>query len=493
MAAACDKVPLLAPTQSTITLTMSTTTLPANGTAQVLASVTEQSGTPVHNGTMVTFTGSLGTFDPVEAFTENGTARTTFRANGQSGTVKIGAVSGSAKATEIEIKIGGAAAESVTLRAEPGSVSVTGGTVTMIAVVSDISGNPLPGTTVVFSSDAGQLSQSTAATDASGEARTALTTNRETVVRARVGAKEGTVTVRSVSLPSTTISVNPTSPIAGQPVTFTVTPGATTGGNPIREVTIDFGDGTPPQSLGAISGAQSVQHTYVRANSYVVTTRIVDISGLTNTQTTTIIVQSAVLFPSISAPTTGQQGTPITISVTVTNPSNVLLTSVVLSYGDGTQPTSLTPSGGSVQKTYTRSGVFTLVATLTTQTGQVVEARHTIEISPAAAFQVTLDAQKGDDALEFNCVPPGNVYPKTCNTRFIGAGVRVIFTAGGTPPFGANITGFEWQFGDGSPVERTTSNSVDHVFRSRSDGFNIQVTVFTTNGNGTQRLTLIVQ
>ena len=166
---------------------------------------------------------------------------------------------------------------------------------------------------------------------------------------------------------------------------------------------------------------------------------------------------------------------------------------MLLSFGDGTQPTSLTPSGGSVQKTYTRSATFTIVVTITTQTGQQSEARHTIEISPAAAFQVTLDAQKGDEAMEFNCVPPGNVYPKTCNTRFIGIGVRVIFTAGGTPPFGANVTGYEWQFGDGSPVERTTSNSVDHVFRSRSDGFNIQVTVFTTNGNGTQRLTLIVQ
>src|SRR5687767_10075493 len=72
--AACDKVPLLAPTQSTITLTVSTTALGVNGTAQVIATVIEQSGTPVQNGTVVTFTGSLGSFDPPESSTTNGKA-----------------------------------------------------------------------------------------------------------------------------------------------------------------------------------------------------------------------------------------------------------------------------------------------------------------------------------------------------------------------------------------------------------------------------------
>ena len=62
LAAACDKVPLLAPTESTLNLAISTTTLPVNGTAQVVATVIEPAGTPVHNGTMVTFIGSLGTF-----------------------------------------------------------------------------------------------------------------------------------------------------------------------------------------------------------------------------------------------------------------------------------------------------------------------------------------------------------------------------------------------------------------------------------------------
>jgi hypothetical protein len=52
---ACDKAQLLAPTQSTITLSAPTRVLPSNGTTPVTAAVIEQAGTPVHNGTTVRF------------------------------------------------------------------------------------------------------------------------------------------------------------------------------------------------------------------------------------------------------------------------------------------------------------------------------------------------------------------------------------------------------------------------------------------------------
>ena len=115
-AAACDKVPLLAPTESTITLSTNTTTLAANGTAEILATVIEQAGTPVHNGTTVTFTASVGTIEPRDARTENGIARATFRAGTNSGTARVGAFSGAARAEEVEILVGGAAAATVAVQ-----------------------------------------------------------------------------------------------------------------------------------------------------------------------------------------------------------------------------------------------------------------------------------------------------------------------------------------------------------------------------------------
>src|SRR4051812_42217617 len=76
LAAACDKVPLLAPTGSVITLIPATTTVPLNGEVTITATVIENgvasggtgtgggsgtsttsrsgNGTPVQNGTLIT-------------------------------------------------------------------------------------------------------------------------------------------------------------------------------------------------------------------------------------------------------------------------------------------------------------------------------------------------------------------------------------------------------------------------------------------------------
>ena len=121
---ACDKVPLLAPTESTITLTSSTTVVPVNGSAEITASVTESAGTPVQNGTVVTFTSSFGTIEPNEARTQGGKATVRFVASSQSGTAKVGAFSGAARATEVELLVGGAAATSIILTANPRTISV---------------------------------------------------------------------------------------------------------------------------------------------------------------------------------------------------------------------------------------------------------------------------------------------------------------------------------------------------------------------------------
>jgi PKD repeat protein len=497
LTAACDKVPLLAPTQSTITLSVSTTTLSVNGTAQVIATVIEQPGTPVQNGTLVTFTGSLGSFDPPEATTVNGKATSTFRANGTSGTAKLGAVSGSAKATEVEVKIGGAAAESVTLRAEPSNVPVTGGTVQLVAVVTDVSGNALPGTPVVFSADNGQLGSNSVVTDSTGEARTSLTTNRTSIVKARVGTKEGQVTINATTLPTVSIAANPASPLAGLPVTFTITPGAAgTTGSPIRNVVLDFGDGTAPANLGAVSGAASVSHIYVRAGTYTVTATVTDLNNLTSSNSVSLTVTQPIVNVSFTnPPSTGQAGTQVTFQVAVTNSSNVPITGVVVNFGDG-QSITLPPSGGSAPHTYSQAGTYTVSATATAQGGGQFTATTQITIAPPTAFDVTLDAESAEATSSMSCVPATG-YPKTCNMNFVGGGVRVRFTAGCTGGFGAgactNAVGYQWNYGDGSPVETTTQRQVDHVFRSRGE-FVITVLVQTNTGaQGTQRLTLIVQ
>src|SRR5438045_9506881 len=85
LAAACQKVPLLAPSGSTISLTASNTAIPSNGTVQLIAQVLEPAGTPPHSGTHVIFTTSLGAIVPSQVEADgNGEARDPVRAAGLS-------------------------------------------------------------------------------------------------------------------------------------------------------------------------------------------------------------------------------------------------------------------------------------------------------------------------------------------------------------------------------------------------------------------------
>ena len=107
LAVACDKVPLLAPTGSVISVFASANTVPLNGDVEIIANVIENgtaqsapttptngtpgtgttgttsttttgAGTPVQNGTLVSFTTTIGRIEPSEARTSNGQVRVRF-------------------------------------------------------------------------------------------------------------------------------------------------------------------------------------------------------------------------------------------------------------------------------------------------------------------------------------------------------------------------------------------------------------------------------
>lgn len=97
-AAGCDSSPLVAPVASTISVFTSATTVQPGGSVEVAAHVIEEAGTPVHDGTVVRFSVTLGTVEPAEARTRDGIATTTFTAGSAAGTAKITATSGAATA-----------------------------------------------------------------------------------------------------------------------------------------------------------------------------------------------------------------------------------------------------------------------------------------------------------------------------------------------------------------------------------------------------------
>lgn len=331
---ACDKVPLLAPTGSVITLLAGTTTVSLNSEIVIIATVIENgtapagtgtgtgtggpttttrtgAGTPVQNGTLISFTTTLGRIEPSEARTHNGQVSVRFISGGASGIATITAYSGGASAQISNLKIGTAAAGRVLVTTTPQALGASGGSVQVTASVTDEGGNPLSGIPVSFATDKGSLTPSTATTDASGNATVTLTTTSGPAkITATAGAQKGeaTVTVNARSLSGFTASPAATS--AGVPVTFTVTPG--TGAN-ITNVRVDFGDGTG-QNLGAISGPSTVSHTYNRSGNFTPTATATDASGDTQSLSTTVIIGSLPITINPS-PNPGTVNSPVTFTV----------------------------------------------------------------------------------------------------------------------------------------------------------------------------------
>ena len=525
-AAACEKAQLLAPTNSTITLSAPTRVLPAGGSTEVTAVVVEQSGTPVQNGTTVRFSTSLGRVDPVEAQTRNGVATTTFFAGANSGVAEIRGISGGAgggtstgtgtgtsatatAANVIQITIGAAAVNTVTLRANPASVGPNGGTVELIAAVVAENGRLLEGILVTFNASQGQLGSPTAVTDSSGEARTTLTTSFETKVTATAGIKtstpETTITVRPgpvISItcaPSTgstgancgAVQASSTGNTAN--VVFTVTRPAT-GSSTIRTVTISFGDGTS-QALGNLGGGTAtVTHTYNGPSgetpvTYEVTVQATDISGESTSASTSVTVTPKPVPTPISvnltsAEVAGQKtltSARWTFTAAATGggegTANGPFESYSWGFGDGS--TAVT-SGNQTSHTYTSAGPKTVTVTVRTPDGRTGSAREEIIVTftpPPAPTPISVNLTAAEST------------PKT--TTSVRWTFKATATGGGEGTANGPFESYRWVFGDGSAAE-TSGNETSHNYTVAGPK-TVTVTVRTPDGRtGSAREEIVV-
>ena len=260
--AACQAAPLVAPTQSTLTTVVDDTVLPAGASTAVTALLVELAGTPVQDGTLVTFAATLGEIHPVEAPTVRGRASATFTAGHASGIAEIRAYSGNAASEPLSVTVGAAAVAGVRLAAQPGSLPPQGGDATLVATVLDARQNPLPTVPVSFTTSAGTLRPLSATTDGGGNARTVLTTTATAEVTASAGDHEpALLTVAVATAPVVSLSATPA---AGQPVAFEVA--VTPGTRALRRVVLAFGDGHSAD-LGSASQA-TVAHAYDDPGAY---------------------------------------------------------------------------------------------------------------------------------------------------------------------------------------------------------------------------------
>ena len=387
--AGCDSVPLVAPTQSTVRLVVSDTSVPNGGSTTVTATVTELSGTPVHDGTVVTFSTTLGAMYPPEAPTARGRASSTFTAGEESGTAEVLAYSGGAVSEAVQVTIGAAAVSSVGLTAQPGSLPPAGGTATLIATVLDGAQNPLPNIRVTFAATAGRLRDRVVTTDVAGEARTVLATTTATEVTASVGETSGTTSIAIEPPTLITIRATPPRPVAGQVVTFDVTLGNEA--RAIRRAVIDFGDGRVLR-LGATAQA-TVTHTYARPGAYTVRVTATDVAGHDAAAAIAVQVDPPPAIPVTvtASPTEPLVGQPVTFTVEVSPPDDApAIRDVAIDFGDDSRASLGALTGRrSVAHVYEEGGSYIVTVEAVDEAGrrhassvgvQVRPARHSVTI-----------------------------------------------------------------------------------------------------------------
>lgn len=338
-ASACDKVPLLAPTNSTIRLVSTVGVLPLSGSADITAVVIESAGTPVQNGTVVTFTSSLGAVEPREARTQNGQVTVRFTAGGQSGTATISAFSGGNRSDNLDILVGAAAAGAVSLRVETAAEPSASGAVGLVATVLDTGGNALRGVPVNFITNAGQLAQSTVISNDGGEARNSITTSTIAEVTAQVGAgtsaPNAKLTVKA--LPTVVLSIvggtaaNVTD--TGLPTIFALEHRNADSSNAIRDVLVDFGTGASTRT-GPFIGTANVSHHFTRTGTYTVTATTTDALNLQSVSRLVVQVNDRYSIP-VTFETSGSGGGVIRFVATAVPRSGTTIAQYEWDFGDG--------------------------------------------------------------------------------------------------------------------------------------------------------------
>ena len=376
---ACDKVPLLAPTGTVITLFPAAKSVPVNGTMEIVVTVIENgvaatSTTPstpttpttattpgaaptptltattttttrpgrehrVQNGTLVSFTTTIGTIEPREARTNNGQVNVRFSALSQSGLATITAYSGGASGRIENLRVGSAAVERVLVSATPQTLGPAGGN-------GDFGARRRYGRSG-DSRRAGHVHQRHR--DAvggnrnhrrkrlrDGDAQHVTSVQGHRKRRRENGGRERRPQYEHRHHPGRSDDAVS----AGVPATFTVNVGTTAN---LRDVVVDFGEGSR-RSLGALSGSTTIHHTYNEAGTYNVSATATEASGFTETVSTDITVlpgsrRGAIVTASNPTPTVNQT---ITFTATVSGATSTIQ-SYQWEFGDGTTAVTTGP------------------------------------------------------------------------------------------------------------------------------------------------------
>lgn len=324
---------------------------------------------------------------------------------------------------------------------------------------------------------AGTYSATLAITDATGNI--ALTTATITAEQA----------ISQPTPPTAVISSSSATGEAPLSVTFDAS-GSTASNATLVSYNWDFGDGS--QGTG-----KTATHTFTIAGTYNAQIRVTDSSGLTDTESTPVIVTAATIInqkPSASFTATPTQGSsPLTVSfdASASTDTDGTIASFSWNFGDGS-----TGSGKTVQHTYTTAATYSAILQVTDDKGATSTPVSKTIVAEEAKPDITLNYEIGELALTNEWVriklentfinPAVFVSPATNNDK-----EAVVTRVRNLDKSGFEIRLQEWEYLDGKHHEETVSFLVLEQGQSTlPDGTIIEVGTF--NGS-TKNQTLTFQ
>jgi parallel beta-helix repeat protein len=428
---------------TTITLTTNPTMTVVGSNVLLTATVTISNGDPAADGTVVSFTTSLGNVSPVTATTVGGVVTATLNST-VAGVAAVTATVNSLSATA-QVTFTAGAPFTLTLTAVPTTLPVDNSS-TLTATATDQFGNPVAdGTTISFTTSLGTLSSATATTSG-GNASVTLNSTLPGVatVTATVGSLNATTLVTfTAGAPFTlTLTAVPATLPVGNSSTLTAT-ATDQFGNPVADgTTISF-----TTSLGNVSPV-----TATTVGGVVTATLNSTVAGVA-------AVTATIGSLSATAQVTFTPGAPFTLTLTAvpaTLPvgnSSTLTATATDQYGnpvaDGTTISFTTSLGALSSSTANTSGgdasvtLSSTVASVATVTATVnsLSATAQVTFTPGAPFTLTLTAVPAT-------LPVGNssTLTATATDQFgnpVADGTTISFTTslGGVSPVTATTVG----------------------------------------------------
>jgi len=390
----------------TLTLVAHPMTLTVGENSTLTATVTDQYSNTVADGTVVTFTTSLGDLGSTEVTkTTTGGVATATLTSQLPGTATITATADSVSDT-VDVTFEPGAPHTVTLQAYPTSISIPGYTSTLTATVVDqFNNNVADGTVVTFTTSLGEVGSTEITKTTTGGVATAVLTS---------GTTAGTAVITATSdsrVATTTVEFTPLAPhtltLVANPTVLTVVDTSILSATVVDQFNNNVADGTVvtfTTSLGQV-GSTEVTKT---------TTGGVAIAELTSQIPGTATVTATADSVSDTVDVTFEPGPPHTVTLEA-NPTSILVggfTSILTAtvtdqfnnyVTDGTVvtfETSLGSLGSSTVTKLTANGVATATLTSGTTAGTAVVtvtagskiATTTVTFMPDVPHEITLVA-----------------------------------------------------------------------------------------------------